>query len=55
MMSEERAQKFHTDDVSLLGSGYESASDWLKQVLLAARPIRTATQILVLTRHQHET
>ena len=29
-----------------------SASDWLRQILRAARPIRNTTQIWVLTRHQ---
>ena len=29
-----------------------SASDWLKQISLAARPIRGTTQIWVVTRHQ---
>ena len=35
MMSEGQAQKFHTDDVSHLGS----ASDWLKQISHAERLI----------------
>ena len=30
-----------------------SASDWLKQVSQAAQPIRSTTQIWVVTRHQH--
>ena len=30
-----------------------SASDWLRQTSLAARPIRSTTQICVLTRHQY--
>ena len=30
-----------------------SASDWLKQISLAARPIRSTTQIWVLTHHQY--
>ena len=30
-----------------------SASDWLKQVSLAARPIRITTQIRVVTHHQY--
>ena len=30
-----------------------SASDWLKQISLAERPIRSTTQILVVTRHQY--
>ena len=52
MTSEKRAQKFHTDDVSLpryLGSD----SDWLNQISHAARPIRSTTQIWVVTLHQY--
>ena len=30
-----------------------SASDWLKQISHAARPIRSITQIWVVTRHQY--
>ena len=30
-----------------------SASDWLKQISLAARPIRSTTQIWLVTRHQY--
>ena len=30
-----------------------SASDWLKQISHAARPIRSTAQILLETRHQH--
>ena len=30
-----------------------STSDWLKQVYLVARPIRSPTQIWVMTRHQY--
>ena len=30
-----------------------SASDWLKQISHAARPIRSATQIWVVTRKQY--
>ena len=30
-----------------------SASDWLKQIPLAAHPIRSTTQIWVVTRHQY--
>ena len=30
-----------------------SASDWLKQISLAARPIRSTTLIWVMTRHQN--
>ena len=29
------------------------ASDWLKQISLAARPIRSATQTWIVTRHQY--
>ena len=51
MTSEKRAQKFHTDDASLPRSG--SASDWLNQISHAARPIRSTTQIWVVTCHQY--
>ena len=37
---ENRAQKFHTDDVSDLGG----VSDWLKQISHAAPPIRNTTK-----------
>ena len=30
-----------------------SASDWLNQISYAARPIRSTTQIWVVTRHQY--
>ena len=30
-----------------------SASDWLKQISLAAPPIRSTTKIWVVTRHQY--
>ena len=40
VLSEKRAQKFHT------------ASDWLDQISHAARPIRSTTQIWVMTCHQ---
>ena len=30
-----------------------SAFDWLKQISLPERPIRSTTQILVVTRHQY--
>ena len=33
-----------------LGSAY----DWLKQIFLLAQPIRSTTQIWVVTRHQYE-
>ena len=31
----------------------DSASDWLKQISYAARPIRSSSQIWVVTRHQY--
>ena len=31
----------------------DSASDWLKQISHVARPIRSTTQIWVVTRHQY--
>ena len=34
-------------------SDLDSASDWMKQISPAVRPIRTITQIWVLTRHQY--
>ena len=40
VLSEKRVQKFHT------------ASDWLDQISHVARPIRSTTQIWVMTRHQ---
>ena len=30
-----------------------TASDWLKRISLGARPIRSTTQIWVVTRHRH--
>ena len=36
-------------------SGLGCAFDWLKQVSLAARPIRSTTQTWVVTRHQYGT
>ena len=50
MTSEKRAQKFQNDDASLPSS---SASNWLNQNSHAARPIRSTTQIWVVTRHQN--
>ena len=47
MTCEERMQKFHTDDVKLLDLG--RASDWLKEISLGARPIRSTTQSLEVT------
>ena len=51
MTSEKRAQKFHTmmRHYPVLGR----ASDWLKQISHAGRPIRSTTQIWVVTRHQY--
>ena len=51
MTSEKRAQKFilmacHYPDL-------DSASDWLKQIFLAAWPIRSSTQIGEVTCHQY--
>ena len=31
----------------------DSASDWLKQISFATRPIRSTAQIWVVTRHQY--
>ena len=44
-----RAQKFHTDNVSDQGTAF----DWLMQINYVARPIRSATQIWVLTSDQY--
>jgi len=52
MTPEKRAQKFHTYDALLPDLG--SASDWLNKISHAARPIRSTTKILVVTRHQYE-
>ena len=52
MTSKERAQKFHTDDVSLLRS--RSGFDWSCLVGNVLQPIRGSTQIWVATRHQYE-
>ena len=57
MTSEKLAKKFHTDDVYYPDQG--SASDWLKQISHAARPIRSTTKICMgsnaslLWRHQY--
>ena len=45
-MSEQQAQKFHTDDVHY--PDLDSASDWLKENSLAAQPIRSTTKIWVV-------
>ena len=50
MMSEQRLQKFPTDDIHY--PDMASASDWLKEISLATRPIRSTTQIWVVTCHQ---
>ena len=48
MTSERRLQKFHTD---VHNTDLGSASDWLKQISLATRPIRSNAQIRVMTSH----
>ena len=59
MTSERRAQKFHTDDASLPTKiRVVLASDWLKQVSLMARPMRSITlftQVCQVTRYQYGT
>ena len=52
MKSEKQAQKFHADDASQ-NPDLDDASDWLKQVSYAARPIRSPTQIWVVTSYQY--
>ena len=47
-----RAQKFHTDDVSLPRSWY-SASDCLRQISLTIGSVRITTQTWVVTHHQY--
>ena len=49
MMSEQQLQKFHTDDIHYPDMG---SADWLKEISLATRPIRSTTQIWVVTCHQ---
>ena len=51
MTSEQRLQKFHTCDVRYLDR--DSAPDWLKQISLATRSIRSTTLAWVVTRHQY--
>ena len=51
MTSEKRERKFNTDDAS---PDLGSASDWLNQISHAARPIRSTTQIWVVTCNQYE-
>ena len=53
MTSEKRAQKFHTDDVSLNKQDLGSVSDWLKQISHVARPIRSTCQIREVILHQY--
>ena len=48
MKSEKRAQKFHTDDASL---PMDSASDWSCRMGNLIQPIRSTTQIWIVTRH----
>ena len=50
MTCEKRAQKFHTDDAS---SDLGSASDWSSRMRNLIQPIRSTTQIWVVTRHQY--
>ena len=50
MRPEKRAQKFRTVDTSLSRSGY--ASDWSCHVWNLIQPIRSTTQVLVVTCHQ---
>ena len=52
MTSGEVPQKFLTDEASCHYPDLVNASDWLKQIFLAARPIRSTTQIRIVTRHQ---
>ena len=47
MASEKCAKKFHTDDKSSF------QPDWLRQISQVALPIRSATQICVVTHHQY--
>ena len=50
MTSEKRAQKFHADDASDLGS----VSDWLKQISHTSPPIlKKHLQLWVVTRHHY--
>ena len=48
-----RAQEFHADDATRHYLEFSSASDWLKQISEEVRPIRSTTQNVVVTRHQH--
>ena len=51
MASEQLLQKFRTEDVHYPDLG--NASDWLKQISLTTRPIRSTAHIWVVTRHQY--
>ena len=50
MMSEQRLRKFCAGDIHYPDMG--SASDWLKEISHATRPIGSTTQIWVVIRHQ---
>ena len=52
MRSEERGQKFHTDDVSLPQSWLLLPTGRIAREIFF-RPIRNTTQIWVVTRHQY--
>ena len=54
MTSEERLQKIRAYWWRYQYPDLGSASDWLKQIFLAARPIRRTTQIWIMSRHQYE-
>ena len=51
MTSEQRLQKFHTSDFHYPDLG--NAPEWLKQISLVTRPIRSTIQIRVVTRNQY--
>ena len=51
MTCEKRLQIFHADHMSLFRSSSPSA--WLCQEETLLQPIRSTTQILVVTRHQY--
>ena len=52
MTSEQRLEKFYADDVHFT-KDLDSVSDWLKQISFATRPIRSTTQIWVVTRRHY--
>ena len=52
MKSEKQARKFHADDASQ-DPDLDDASDWLKPVSHAVRPVRSSTQIRVVTTYQY--